>query len=344
MITSWIIGKARAAALHEGAATVTAEDLQRQAFRWSEQLRKAIRRRDPDDAAAVFASVLDSAPASDAVALTAVLVAELAQYVEDEGVGDYAHAEHPVLTDLLDDCRVFGRSEEFFSEVLLYLVEADPDQQATIVTDLISASITAASLPSEQDRARWTDEWWRQVYPCALDEALEDAVLAMVDRGDLSPPDFMWRLSAYTIESLGALALHDDGLVLLEQHSPEAADLIYAYSEGHGRSQLLAVRRELDSIGPSDFGDVAIRILSALIVLERQDRASPEAHSPSDDASADPLTRWQDGQQLTWSDEHETWLGVVVDAKGSRYLWAETGRAGSMRQVRSGTWSGRVNE
>jgi hypothetical protein len=163
---------------------VSEKDLQKQAFRWSEQLRKAVNRGDQQDAVDVFTEA-SSVPGGESLAITAVLLGELVAFVHESGISEFVQDYDPASSSLLDDFAVLGRSEDFFSEVMNYIVDTEADELARATTTLVNMSIVGAQLPSGDLQSSWSSAWWDQIYDFILDGDLEGAVLGTIERGEL---------------------------------------------------------------------------------------------------------------------------------------------------------------
>ena len=158
-----------------------------------------------------------------------------------------------------------------------YIVETDVDQLSEATTTLINMWILGARLPSEDLQSRWSQAWWDEVYVCILGDDVEGAVLATIDRGELDQDSWMQRLTVHTIEYLSDLSLNQVGLASLLKVKPEMARLVEAYLKYFENSRFLAVRIEVDRIGPRGFSDVLIALASALTVFP------PDAEDLGDD-------------------------------------------------------------
>lgn len=344
-------------------------ELQRRTRRWAEELRKAINRGEHGDVVDIITSANTSVSGGDALAVTAVLLGEMVQYIYECGISAVVRDAHPETANLLDDYRVFGRSGGFFSEIMVFIADADPAQVSQVTTTFIEMSIIAATLPSDDLRSNWSDDWAENVFGHILGRDVEGAVLATVNRGGLDHDAYMARLAQYMIELLTDLSRHEVGLATLQRVEPQASGLIDAYSDYGGNSRFLAVRFELDELGPDRFGEVLTAAASALIVMtgNANDADHPDNDGSNDDDSdaynydydwearpslgnaaasspqrndVQPANRNQNqrvirrasGQVLTWNDQQCCWVGD----DGSE--WVEDPRSGDGVLTDRGLW------
>jgi hypothetical protein len=266
---------------------VNQEELQQVAFRLSEDLRKAIDRAATTEAEDVFAIASTFEP-GNAMAVNAILMGEIVQLLHERDLRSVVSSRHPATQPLFDDYLVYGRSGEFFSEIMNQLLALSGDEAAQLVTVLINMSIVGAQIPSESLISDWRHGWWETVHDRLIDEDVQGAVGATVERGDSTPDEYMAKLAVHAEEYLEVLAGLDSGLATLLRVEPSAQGLVDAFIEHYGNSRFLALRFELDRLGPDSFVEVLLALASATATLDGVAFERSEAAGSSEPMIGEP--------------------------------------------------------
>lgn len=271
-------------------AIVNHEQLRREAFRLSEELRRAIARSDKDEAVGVFVAAGQSFENGDLLAVNAILIGELVDFLGKFGLGPLVSDLSPSTQSLFDDLNLYGRSEELFSEVMQQLLALGADGVAEVVPSLINVALLADLIPTESQVSYWTDFWWGSIYSQLAGVDIEQAVAATVRFDKSEAEHYMSRLTVYTERYLAVLAGHEIGFSTLTAVEPEATGMVAAYSDYEGNARFLALRLEIDRIGSDSLVDMLLAMASAVATLDSPGRGSEVSQGGSEGVTAEQLS------------------------------------------------------
>ena len=206
-------------------------EVQQKIFRLSEQLRIAIKNSNVNEALNAFDMTKLVFEESEGLAARGVLALELVQFLVDLGIAGDMPMTNPEVNNLINDCLIFGRSDQLFTEVMATLIRLEEVGSEVLITDLVDLSISAA-LFSDNDSL--LAHWWSHFYALLVQGNTLEAVETFgTFKSDEVPKDS--RIMTLQIEALlDELGETDEILESFSSSRPMLKEILLTYGKNSG--------------------------------------------------------------------------------------------------------------
>jgi hypothetical protein len=304
------------------------QEVQQILFRISEHLRIAINDSNVEEAHLAFEMTTTMLEDAEGFAGRGILTLELIQYLVDLGVEADLSRWSPAANGLINDCLIFGRSDQLFTEVMTTLMGLNSDETSDLIAELIEAAIDATVFSGNVSLNQVVDLWWHEFRSHLVrEETLEAVNTFQIDSNDKE--DEVLRILTLQIELI-FIALNETESILDELSSdrPVLKELLLTCSRNidiNRRMALKSLLSEADSKSTFDalialtvFFEVQLSDIDNSLELSNldspedylamQDLDSKSHFLPNDDVE-ELVTMLSNGLTVSWTEERNCWVG-----------------------------------
>lgn len=302
------------------------KEVQQILFRISEHLRRAINDSNIEEAHLAFEMTTTMLGDAEGFAGQGILALELIQYLADLGVEADLSRWSPAVNGLINDCLVFGRSDQLFTEVMTTLMGLEMGEKSEFIAELIEAAIDAAFFAENTSLDELIDLWWEEYKSLLVREETLEAVNSF--RIDLSgEEDDDLRILTRQIETVFS-SIHETESILDELSSdrPALQEMLLTCRQSIGLNRRMALMSFLSETDRKSIFDALIALTVFIEVqlsdiddslecgnLDSEENywAIPEIgseiqFSPHDE---EMVTTLSNGITVTWTEARNCWVG-----------------------------------